>query len=521
MEKSLNQSNLNSGHLWSEGNFFEGNPEAAFPSGCSPERFLDILRAADGCFTLVLETAGHIFAAVDRVRSRPLFYALQNGSLLLSRDAGELRSRLGNPPLDEAALTEFLLAGYNCCGDTLCAGLKQLEAGQYLIFTKLTQTLELGDYFIYRQQFEPHQDPLEAMDLMHIRIFERLIASAKGRTLVIPLSGGLDSRLIAVMLKRLAYPNVICYTFGNSLQDESVTSRKVAKFLNLPWQIVETNRRKWYQAYHSEEMRRYFSFGANLSSLPHVHDWLALKTLLERGQIPDDAIIVPGHSGGMFQGAGLPPILGDREELTARELLDLILADHYDLWQCSGEQRQKLFGDRVRNYLQLPDTIQIELAASFFDEWDWRQRQSKLYVNSLRIYDFFGQDWRLPLWDREYIDFWSRVPLDLRLHRALMHRYIKQYQSLPFGAYNDYPLSKKIQLKYRRFTAGNLPDQRYGRFLDYRDRQAFLHTKVASLLAPNLAYPDFINPGLNILDANINAIQALTYIRDLASGKLN
>ncbi|MCB5246640.1 MAG: asparagine synthase C-terminal domain-containing protein, partial [Candidatus Cloacimonetes bacterium] len=350
-------------------------------------------------------------------------------------------------------------------------------------------------------------------------VFERLIRSANGRTLVVPLSGGLDSRLVAVMLKRLAYPKVICYTFGNALQDECITSRKVAKFLNLPWQIVETNRRMWYKAYHSEEMRRYFAFGTKLSSLPHVHDWLAVKTLQERNLIPSDAIIVPGHSGGFSQGADLPPILADREELSQRELLDLILREHYDLWHCANDQRHKLFGARVHDYLQLPDTIQTPIAASLFDEWDWRQRQSKLYVNSLRIYDFFGVDWRLPLWDREYIDFWTRVPLELRLERSLMNQYAKKYQSVPLPAFNDYPLRKKLHLRYQRAVAGNLPDQRYGRFLDYRDRQGYFHTKVASLLAPNLAYPDFVNPDLNILDANINAVQALTYIRELVSGK--
>jgi len=132
--------------------------------------------------------------------------------------------------------------------------------------------------------------------------------------------------------------------------------------------------------------------------------------------------------------------------------------------------------------------------------------ESKLYVNALRIYDFFGLDWRLPLWDRDYVDFWTRVPLDLRLGRSLMKQYASKCQSVPIPAYNDYPLGKKLHLRYQRAVSGNLSDQRYGRFLDYRDRQGYLHTKVASLLVPNLAYPDFVNPDLNLLDANINAV---------------
>ncbi|MBW6513152.1 MAG: asparagine synthase C-terminal domain-containing protein [Candidatus Syntrophosphaera sp.] len=521
MEKSLTDKSLNRGYLWHGGKFHAQISEQIFPEDCSEVRFASILKESDGCFRLVLDREHHIFAAVDRIRSLPLFYALHNNALLLSHDAFELRSRLKTPGLDQNALTEFLLAGYTCLGDTLCPGLKQLEAGQYLVWDKLTQTLEVRDYFIYRQNFDHPADPLAELDKMHERVFSRLIESAAGRTIVVPLSGGLDSRLIAVMLKRLGYPKVMCYTFGSSLQDECVTSRKVARFLNLPWTIIETNRRMWYQAYHSDEMRRYFRFGTNLSSLPHVHDWLAVKQLQERKLIPPDAIIVPGHSGGMFQGADLPLLFENREEITARELLDAILKEHYDLWYCPNDRRNKLFGQRVGDQLQIPENVKVEIAASIFDEWDWRQRQSKLYVNSLRIYDFFGYDWYLPLWDMEYIDFWTRVPLQLRMRRELMNQYAKKCQSVPIPAYNDYPLSRRIHNRYARMQAGNLPDQRYGRFLDYRNRHDYLFTKVSSLLAPNLAYPDFVNPDLNVLDANINALQALYYIRELVSGRLD
>ena len=61
----------------------------------------------------------------------------------------------------------------------------------------------------------------------------------------------------------------------------------------------------------------------------------------------------------------------------------------------------------------------------------------------------------------------------------------------------------------------------YGRFLDYKDRDAYLNTKISSLLAPELNYPEFINPELPILKAQINAVQALIYIKELVSGNLD
>ena len=44
---------------------------------------------------------------------------------------------------------------------------------------------------------------------------------------------------------------------------------------------------------------------------------------------------------------------------------------------------------------------------------------SKFIVNSVRVYEHFKGDWMLPLWDRELIDFWYKVPYELRYHQRL------------------------------------------------------------------------------------------------------
>lgn len=521
MEEKLIPRDLLRGHVWYGGKFHAAIPQDLFPPDCSPHRFKEILGELDGCFSVIIERRGHILAAVDRIRSLPLFYALQGNELLLGEDAFEIHSRLGNPPLDQSALPEFLLTGYNCLNDTLFKDLKQLEAGQFLVWDKTTATLEVRDYFRYQHQFEPVGEPLEEMDRMHARVIERLIESAEGRTLVIPLSGGYDSRLIAVMLKRLGYEKVICFTYGSRHHGECAASRKVAKFLNYPWLIVEHNRRMWYDAYHSKEMRKYFRFSTHLCSSPHVQDWLAVQRIKERGLIPPDSIIVPGHSGGSPQGNNLPQLFEDKEDLTRRDLLETIYRKHYNLWFCPNDRRNELFSERVGEYLKIPDLIKAEIAASMFDEWDWRQRQAKFIVNSIRVYEFFGYEWRLPFWDLEFMRFWMRIPLRQRIHRDLYKRYVRHYQLVPVPVYHDFPWPQRISNKSVRMRVGNIMDPRYGRFLDYRNRHDYLNTRVASLLAPNVSYPDFVNPDITILRANINAIQALYYLKELLRGSLD
>jgi len=355
---------------------------------------------------------------------------------------------------------------------------------------------------------------------MHEHIFQRLIDSAEGRTLVVPLSGGYDSRLIAAMLKRLGYPKVICYTYGNPRHGECVTSRKVAKFLNLPWIMVEHNRRQWFDAFQSADMQRFWHYSTNLSASPHVQDWLAVQQLKQRQLIPEDSIIVPGHSGGSLQGANLVQIFEDKDDLTAQDLLNAIFQRYFTLWPCSLELRNRLFSQRVTQRLQIPETLRAETAASLYDEWDRRDRQAKFIANSVRVYEYFGYDWRMPLWDAEFLNFWSRIPVEQRMHRSLFKQYVHKYQTIPLPTYHDFSWPQRIVNRVIRSRHGFLINPAYGRYLDYRDRAAYLTTPVSTLCEADFAYPAFVRQDIPILHTQVNAVQALIYLQALLQDKL-
>src|SRR3546814_6284198 len=56
---------------------------------------------------------------------------------------------------------------------------------------------------------------------------------------------------------------------------------------------------------------------------------------------------------------------------------------------------------------------------SFADFFDWQERQTKFIVNSVRCYDFFGYQWRIPLWDDELFDYWRDIGYDYRYERSM------------------------------------------------------------------------------------------------------
>lgn len=61
---------------------------------------------------------------------------------------------------------------------------------------------------------------------------------------------------------------------------------------------------------------------------------------------------------------------------------------------------------------------------SLADCWNIANRQAKFIVNSLRVYEFLGYEWRIPLWDSELMNFWSKVPLKYRIKKELYDEYL-------------------------------------------------------------------------------------------------
>jgi asparagine synthase (glutamine-hydrolysing) len=85
---------------------------------------------------------------------------------------------------------------------------------------------------------ETRRDLLPRLDKILIGIFERLIRRAQGRTIAVPLSGGYDSRLIVLMLKRLGYRNLLAFSYGLLKDEESCISRAMARSLDIQWQFI-------------------------------------------------------------------------------------------------------------------------------------------------------------------------------------------------------------------------------------------------------------------------------------------
>ena len=176
------------------------------------EDFKNKIIMANGTFAIVIQNNRKLWIGVDRLRSIPLFYALQNNIFYISDSAYWIKDELNLKEIDSTPEQEFLLTGYITGKDTLFKEIKQVQAGEYLTAKEENRKIVIKNNRYYRylhKNFftEPKEELFNKLDKVSKNIIKRLINSVNGRTIIIPLSGGYDSRYIVSMLKKLNYKN--------------------------------------------------------------------------------------------------------------------------------------------------------------------------------------------------------------------------------------------------------------------------------------------------------------------------
>jgi len=470
--------------------------------------FRNLLFDANGFFAVVIETENYILASVDKVRSIPLFYGHVNNKFYLSDDARFIKEKVKDVEMDKLAETEFLLTGYVTNNYTLYPNVKQLRAGEYLVYDKLNNKLKLERYFEFRHgnYFELSEEQLiEELDKVHIRMTKRLIESLEGRTAVIPLSGGYDSRLIALMIKRLGYNNVICFTYGRKGNWESEISKEIAEYLGYKWIFIPYTKENQSEMYSSCMRKEYSIFADGLTSLPHIQDFYAVWKMKEDKLIPKNSIFIPGHTGDFIEGGHIPHWFIDKAEIDIIEIIDSIFKKHYRLWNWfkQSDDLYEKFSRKIIDIIGSVDVCNQEEASDLFELWEWQERQAKYIVNSVRVYEYFGYQWRLPLWDNKIMDFWSRITVNLRINRRLYYKYanIKLDNNLPEPNPNRGKTNRALDRLYNPY---------YGWFLKNTSLLPLFNIKVKDVL--NIQDKDFIQGNQLAIISNINSLAALSHM---------
>jgi asparagine synthase (glutamine-hydrolysing) len=412
----------------------------------------DLLGSVIGHFAICASGPGWAFAAVDWVRSIPLAVAKVGDTFAIDDQPERLRRRAGRGrhDIDPDVALAIGMAGYSIDAAALYRGMYLLVPGELAFIENGSVTRHR--YYIYRPwQVRPASAAALESELkdLTLHLIERMLGTLHGRTLVIPLSAGRDSRLIASAAKHLGYRNVRCFTYGRAGNFEAKASEAIAERLGYRWTFVPATISKQRRFFESDGYRRYLDFADSGCSLPFVQDMAPLMELKANGYVPDDAVIVNGNSGDYITGNHVPepmwlPADGLTDDARWLRITDALLKKHFSLWRSLATPKNNarivtlLRASIARAGGALGDP---ETDHGLYEYAEFQERQCRYVVTGQRIYEFLGHEWRLPLWDNDYLQFWEGVPLAEKAGQGLYARMLSNANW--GGVWQDVPVNRK------------------------------------------------------------------------------
>lgn len=447
-----------------------------------------------GHFALLLEGDDWALAIADKVASYPIFFYLKNQRFLASNSARLLQQSLNLSKCNNSGLLEFRLGGYVSGNETLQHHLFKLRAGEFVLWKKNDAKLSTIPYYVFHSHAIRGDTEAELIDDLDARtnaVIDRHIEDAGGRPVVVPLSGGLDSRIVLAKLRLRGCENLWTFSYGVPGNYEAKVAKHVADKIGVPWIFIPTTRAQARTFFFSETRRNYWEFADGLHVIPNLHTFLALQTLRNSGHFERGAIIVNGQSGDFISGDHIPPEIM-QEKLERNQFYSNIIDKHYS-------QRRSLVRDAsVRAAIRQRIEMVLKGPAAFEDPqqyakthelWEWQTRQSIRVLNGQRNYDYFGLSWELPLWEREYLDFWSAIPLAHKMQRRLFRRWLEREDF--YGLFREFkPFLSRwprhllwIQHLGRglKLFLGPKISARYYEMLDYYSHYSYLYAEVRYL----------------------------------------
>lgn len=390
----------------------------------TPSDFKSFLRDQHTNFAVIIIGINVFFAGVDRISSYPIFY---------SKDA--LFDSLNVPyptELPPNALLEYLMSGFVLGNETLHGDVKQLCAGEYIYYEFKTERVNRKAYYRYY--------PTERLDINDSREYEELlpeviddsiqaiIEKANGKRIILPLSGGLDSRLILAKLCEKKYENMYVFTYGVKNNHESSMARSVCDKLGVKWHYVNFEDINIGSDLFKKFLANYLLEAPLISATPSLMEVMAFYQLFNTKIIDRDDFIVNGQTGDFISGGHLRlDLIGD---INKKNVFKYIYNKHFSLMThlVSEKTKKAIFSRLDKEFQLIEQHMPIESAClSFYEFWEWKERQSKLVVGGQRLYDSIGCDWALPFWESKMMEFWKNCPHNRKIGQQLYIRYLKKY----------------------------------------------------------------------------------------------
>lgn len=442
------------GHAFLAGEHLPPSELSVLVDATPCERFEELVSRLVGFFAIVKRSDEAVYLAVDHVSSYPLYYSVTDGDVYVSNDAHWVRERLPNPAVDPLFEFEFLLCGVVTGIDTLYPAIKQPEAGEVTVIDASGPEVQVTRSRHFRfEHRRPHDVSesllLDRLDAVVERAFDRLIDIADGRQLAISLTGGADSRLMACMLRRLGYDELVSFTFGLEGNWDTTVAAEVAAELQIPHEAVVYDHDMWFDWFQSDERAEYYRYAFNFDAVPPIGAVPAMSELAQSGVLDRDAIVLCGNIATSRN--DYKESFRRADPRTAAELAEYFVG-RYDDWGWQDDGAADALRTRVESQIEVAEEGDTAAVVAAHKDWRIRNRNATLMVTP-QEYSFHGFDSWTPLWDKEFVRFWEAVPLRFRQDKRLHRTYVEElYETQTDGT--GYPVDNPPNGLLKRLEGG-------------------------------------------------------------------
>ncbi|MDK8601466.1 MULTISPECIES: hypothetical protein [Trueperella] len=407
----------------------------------APDRILDWIRAQRGNWAAIYMTDDAAYLMTDQARSFPIHVAMGSPSVV-SSSIEALRARVSFVRNDDAA-REFLHSGYVLGADTLIEGVTSLPTSTVAVLRGSSMTQH--QYVNFYSEHSTDSTSFWAAVKDELRAaYADLIERAGGRQLLIPLSGGIDSRLQLAVLRELKAPNVLTFTYGRKGSAEAGISQRSADVAGFPWVFIEQDGPRVKQAWNDGANVAFLRAAWEGNALPHIQDWYALGRLKEHPDVEGGAIVLPGHTvvGNQHHAHLLDP----NSEATKADVARALAENHLALQRRPGSALSTPYTrTKVKAFLdQWWGGGDPQRRADIMHHFNVDNRQAKYISNSVRAYEYFGFDWALPMYERTFHELWLSGPSsiyhpDRAEYRTFTDRWFADVTGETFGYFRMAP----------------------------------------------------------------------------------
>lgn len=387
---------------------------------------------------LICESKPWIHIYNDPFCSIPLYILPQKNHIALSADFAELQKCCSGWELDEAGFHEMALFG-NCINDrTLFRHVKQLPASSRVSMIMGSTSYQIENYWnfnIYRNtDIVTEQDATEKAHEKLKEIFEKY----KGRKLHMGLSGGLDSRMSACLLREVSdKENINCFTFGYSSHIlEYAFAKKVAKQLHLKKPYFHKLKASSYLNSFDLPLKTGGQIGINHS---HIYSYLSGRKL--------EGIFLSNYYSDAVMGWDAK---NSKEEtnLTKLSYFRKLESSPYTL---SASVKEDILADLCKVVSRYDEKSNFSGLEEFFYVVE---RNPKFHVRMSFEYGNFIKT-ELPYANYQLLDLMISIPLEFRYEKKLEQNIANKYMIMNDISSRRYfeksDLSEKNYTKIQRF----------------------------------------------------------------------